>query len=57
MKIIFVNCGVRNYMKEDHCSYRRNCKSCAITAMIYFIIQTLYNFFTPQFTFMIFIYS
>ena len=40
MKIIFVNCGVKNYMKEDRCSYRRNCKSCAITAMIYFHIMT-----------------
>ena len=28
MKIIFVNCGVKNYMTEDHYSYRRNCKSC-----------------------------
>ena len=24
MKIIFVNCGVKNYMKEDHRSYIRN---------------------------------
>ena len=24
MKIIYVNCGLKNYMKVDHCSYRRN---------------------------------
>ena len=24
MKIIFVNCGGKNYMKEDHRSYIRN---------------------------------
>ena len=24
MKIIYVNCGVKSYMKVDHCSYRRN---------------------------------
>ena len=24
MKIIYENCGVKNYMKEDHRSYRRN---------------------------------
>ena len=24
MKIIYVNCGVKNYMKEDHRSYIRN---------------------------------
>ena len=24
MKIIYENCGVNNYMKEDHRSYRRN---------------------------------
>ena len=28
MKIIFVNCGVKNYMKEDHRSYIRNFCSC-----------------------------
>ena len=28
MKIIYVNCGVKNYMKVDHCSYRRNFCSC-----------------------------
>ena len=28
MKIVFVNCGVKNYMKKDHCSYKRNCESC-----------------------------
>ena len=26
MKIIYENCGVKNYMKEDHRSYRRNFK-------------------------------
>ena len=26
MKIIYVNCGLKNYMKVDHCSYRRNYK-------------------------------
>ena len=24
MKIKYVNCGVKNYMKDDHRSYRRN---------------------------------
>ena len=24
LKIIYVNCGVNNYMKEDHRSYIRN---------------------------------
>ena len=24
MNIIYVNCGVKNYMKEDHRSYIRN---------------------------------
>ena len=24
MKIIYENCGVKNYVKEDHRSYRRN---------------------------------
>ena len=28
MKIIYVNCGVKNYMKVDHRSYRRNFCSC-----------------------------
>ena len=28
MKIIHVNCGVKNYMKVDHRSYRRNFRSC-----------------------------
>ena len=28
MKIIYVNCGVKSYMKVDHCSYRRNFCSC-----------------------------
>ena len=28
MKIIYGNCGVNNYMKEDHRSYRRNVCSC-----------------------------
>ena len=28
MKIIYVNCGVKNYMKVDHRSYRRNFYSC-----------------------------
>ena len=28
MKIIYVNCGVKNYMKVDHCSYRHNFCSC-----------------------------
>ena len=28
MKIINENCGVKNYMKEDHRSYRRNFCSC-----------------------------
>ena len=40
MKIIFLNCGVKNYMKEDHCSYRRNAKVASITPMIYFHIMT-----------------
>ena len=29
MKIIYVNCGVKNYMKEDHRSYIRNCTGIA----------------------------
>jgi len=28
MKIIDVNCGVKNYLKEDHRSYKRNLCSC-----------------------------
>ena len=28
MKIIYENCGVKNYMKEDQHSYRRNFCSC-----------------------------
>ena len=28
MKIIYVNCGVKNYMKEDHRNYIRNFCSC-----------------------------
>ena len=28
MKIIHENCGVKNYMKEDYLSYRRNFWSC-----------------------------
>ena len=28
MKIIYVNCGVKNYLKEDHRSYIRNLFSC-----------------------------
>ena len=52
MKIIYENCRVKNYMKEDHRTYRRNFCSCdkkaffsqlqkvasAITAMIFFHI-------------------
>ena len=29
MKIIYVNCGLKNYMKVDHCSYRCN-YTCAV---------------------------
>ena len=29
MKIIYVNWGLKNYMKVDHCSYRRN-YTCAV---------------------------
>ena len=29
MKIIYVNCELKNYMKVDHCSYRRN-YTCAV---------------------------
>ena len=45
MKIIYVNCRVKNYVKEDHRSYRRNffsgflfatAKVASITAMIFF---------------------
>ena len=28
MKIIYVNCGVNNYLKEDHRSYIRNLCTC-----------------------------
>ena len=28
MKIICENCGVKNYMKQDHRSYKRNFCSC-----------------------------
>ena len=28
MKITYVNCGVKNYVKEDHRSYIRNFCSC-----------------------------
>ena len=28
MKIIYVNCGVKNYLKEDHRSYIRNLCNC-----------------------------
>ena len=28
MKIIYVNCGVKNYLKEDHRSYIRLFYSC-----------------------------
>ena len=28
MKIIYVNCGVKNHLKEDHRSYTRNLCSC-----------------------------
>ena len=28
LKIMYVNCGVKNYMKVDHRSYRRNFCSC-----------------------------
>ena len=28
MKIIYVNCAVKNYMKEDHRSYRRKFCGC-----------------------------
>ena len=28
MKIIYVNCGVKNYVKEDHRRYIRNFCSC-----------------------------
>ena len=45
MKIIYVNCGVKNYVKEDHRSHRRNffsgflfatAKVASISAMIFF---------------------
>ena len=55
MKIIYENYGVKNYMKEDHRSYRRNFCSCEkkffrlsfrickgvafITALIFFHIK------------------
>ena len=29
IKIIYVNCGLKNYMKVDHCSYRCN-YTCAV---------------------------
>ena len=28
MKIIYEDCGVKNYMKKDDCSYRHNFCSC-----------------------------
>ena len=28
MKTIYAKCGVKNYMNEDHRSYRRNFSSC-----------------------------
>ena len=28
MKILYVNCGVKNYLKEDHRSYMRKLYSC-----------------------------
>ena len=28
MKIMYVNCGVKSHMNEDHCSYIRNFCSC-----------------------------
>ena len=39
MKIIYVNCGVKNYMKDDHLSYRRNFCSC-----VYELVANVLNF-------------
>ena len=33
MKMIYENCGVKNYMKEDHRSYKRNFCSCEKKAL------------------------
>ena len=36
MKIIYVNCEVKNYVKVDHRSYRRNfCINCEKKAFFY----------------------
>ena len=33
MKMIYENCEVKNYMKEDHRSYKRNFCSCEKKAL------------------------
>ena len=49
---------INNYLKEDHCSYRRKrlsfpkCKSCVYNCRW----SSFIKFFTPQFPYMIFIY-
>ena len=35
MKIIYVNCGAKNLMKEDHRSYIRNLCSCENDAFFF----------------------
>ena len=68
VKIIYVNCGVKNYMKVDHCSHRCNfcsCKKkgffsrlsfCNCKSCVYNCNDLLSLFFTLQFTCMIFIF-
>ena len=43
MKIIYENCGVKNYMKEDHCSYRHKKKAWRIDNLCNDYFQTHFD--------------
>ena len=44
MKIIYENCGVKNYMEQDHRSYRRNFCSCEEKARNEFVRFSFRNY-------------
>ena len=52
MKIIYVNCGVKNHLKEDHRSYTRNLCSCEKKAIAEVKgsnrLRNAYNYLTPE---------
>ena len=48
MKIIYESCGVKNYIKEDHPSYRHNIYSCEKKSLKKFRLFQAFLFTTAK---------